>query len=154
MPPDFRRIALIGKLRSPEIDASLRELRAFLARRGCQVLDEGETRADLAIVIGGDGTMLSAARELVRHRVPLVGINQGRLGFMTDICHQDMQRGVGAILDGNHTIEERSPLDPRSGATAPAAHDRAERGGDRRARRRLIEFELVTASFVHCAPTA
>ena len=55
--------------------------------------------------------MLSAARELVRHRVPLVGINQGRLGFMTDIGHQDMQRGVGAILDGNYSIEERSLLD-------------------------------------------
>ena len=43
-------------------------------------------QADLAVVIGGDGTMLSAARSLVRHRVPLVGINQGRLGFMTDIA--------------------------------------------------------------------
>ena len=72
MPSVFRRIALVGKLRSPEIDAAMRELRAFLAKRGCEVL-EGETRADLAIVIGGDGTMLAAARELVRHHVPLVG---------------------------------------------------------------------------------
>jgi NAD+ kinase len=153
MPPDFRRIALIGKLRSPEIDASLRELRAFLARRGCQVLDEGETRADLAIVIGGDGTMLSAARELVRHRVPLVGINQGRLGFMTDIGHQDMQRGVGAILDGNHTIEERSLLDceiRRDGASLLRTIALNEAVIGKGAQGRLIEFELsVDGEFVY-----
>jgi NAD+ kinase len=153
MPPDFRRIALIGKLRSPEIDASLRELRAFLARRGCQVLDEGETRADLAIVIGGDGTMLSAARELVRHRVPLVGINQGRLGFMTDIGHQDMQRSVGAILDGNYTIEERSLLDceiRRDGASLLRTIALNEAVIGKGAQGRLIEFELsVDGEFVY-----
>ncbi|HEX2334445.1 MAG TPA: NAD(+)/NADH kinase [Burkholderiales bacterium] len=153
MPPDFRRIALIGKLRSPEIDASLRELRAFFARRGCQVLDEGETRADLAIVIGGDGTMLSAARELVRHRVPLVGINQGRLGFMTDIGHQDMQRSVGAILDGNYTIEERSLLDceiRRDGASLLRTIALNEAVIGKGAQGRLIEFELsVDGEFVY-----
>ena len=111
MPPVFRRVALIGKVRSPESDAAMRELRGFLAKRGCEILPEGETKADLAIVIGGDGTMLAAARELVRHQVPVVGINQGRLGFMTDIGHRDMQAGVGAILDGNYALEERSLLD-------------------------------------------
>jgi NAD+ kinase len=153
MPADFRRIALIGKLRSPEIDASLRDLRAFLARRGCQVLAEGETEADLAIVIGGDGTMLSAARELVRHGVPLVGINQGRLGFMTDIGHQDMQRGVGAILDGNYSIEERSLLDAeirRDGASMLRTIALNEAVIGKGAEGRLIEFELsVDGEFVY-----
>jgi NAD+ kinase len=153
MPADFRRIALIGKLRSPEIDLSLRDLRAFLARRGCQVLTEGETEADLAIVIGGDGTMLSAARELVRQRVPLVGINQGRLGFMTDIGHQDMQRGVGAILDGNYSIEERSLLDAeirRDGASVLRTIALNEAVIGKGAEGRLIEFELsVDGEFVY-----
>jgi NAD+ kinase len=153
MPADFRRIALIGKLRSPEIDASLCDLRAFLARRGCQVLAEGETEADLAIVIGGDGTMLSAARELVRHRVPLVGINQGRLGFMTDIGHQDMQRGVGAILDGDYSIEERSLLDAeirRDGASMLRTIVLNEAVIGKGAEGRLIEFELsVDGEFVY-----
>ncbi len=153
MPADFRRIALIGKLRSPEIEASLRDLRAFFAKRGCQVLGEGETGADLAIVIGGDGTMLSAARELVRHRVPLVGINQGRLGFMTDIGHQDMQRGVGAILDGNYTIEERSLLDAeirRDGASLLRTIALNEAVIGKGAQGRLIEFELsVDGEFVY-----
>jgi NAD+ kinase len=153
MPADFRRIALIGKLRSPEIEASLRELRAFLAERGCQVLAEGETDADLAIVIGGDGTMLSAARELVRHRVPLVGINQGRLGFMTDIGHQDMQRGVGAILDGHYAIEERSLLDAeirRDGKSLLRTIALNEAAIGKGAEGRLIEFELsVDGEFVY-----
>jgi len=125
--PGFARVALIGKLRSDEIAASLRELRQLLEKRGCEVLLERETasgiglqgadyetigkRADLAIVIGGDGTMLAAARNLVRHRVPLTGINQGRVGFMTDIGHDDMQAGIGAILEGKYTIEERALLD-------------------------------------------
>src|SRR3954471_4773841 len=123
----FRRVALIGKLRSPEIAASLQELSALLGARGCEVLLEKETaaemgargveyatigkNADLAIVIGGDGTMLAAARNLVGRRVPVTGVNQGRLGFMTDIGHDDMQAGIGAILDGQYTLEERALLD-------------------------------------------
>jgi NAD+ kinase len=153
MPHDFRRIALIGKLRSPEIEASLRDLRAFLAKRGCEVLAEGETGADLAIVIGGDGTMLSAARELVRQRVPLVGINQGRLGFMTDIGHQDMQRAVGAILDGNYAVEERSLLDceiRRDGRSMLRTIALNEAVIGKGAEGRLIEFELsVDGEFVY-----
>jgi NAD+ kinase len=149
----FRRIALIGKLRSAEIDAALRELREFLRKRGCEVLPDGETRADLAIVIGGDGTMLAAARELVQSRVPLVGVNQGRLGFMTDIGHDDMLAGVGAILDGKYAIEERALLDAevirdnksvlRTIALNEAVIGKGSQG-------RLIEFDLsVDGEFVY-----
>ena len=123
----FGRVALIGKLRSPEIAASLRELSALLKKRGCEVLIEKETAADigargldyaeigagadLAVVIGGDGTLLAAARNLVRHHVPVVGVNQGRVGFMTDIGHRDMPAAISAILDGKYSIEERALLD-------------------------------------------
>lgn len=128
MPLAFRRIALIGK-HNPAIGAPLGALRALLEARGCEVRIERETAAsagaraagsdydeigrscDLAIVLGGDGTMIAAARNLVRHRVPLAGINQGRVGFMTDIAWQDMQASIGAILDGRHSIEERALLD-------------------------------------------
>ena len=153
MPSAFRRIALFGKLRSAETEPSLRELRAFLAKRGCEVLPEGETKADLAIVIGGDGTMLAAARELVRHRVPLVGINQGRLGFMTDIGHDDMQAGVGAILDGKYAIEERSLLDAeilRGGKSVLSTIALNEAVIGKGSQGRLIEFELsVDGEFVY-----
>jgi len=109
--PKFGRIALIGKLNSPEVDAALREMRGFLEKHGCRVLRQGDTAADLAVVIGGDGTMLTAARDLVRHGVPLVGVNQGRVGFMTDIGHDDMRAGIGAILEGKYSVEERTLLD-------------------------------------------
>ena len=125
--PSFGRVALIGKLRSAEIAESLRELRGMLEQRGCEVLIERETaselglrgvdyaaigaEAKLAIVVGGDGTMLAAARNLVRYHVPLVGVNQGRVGFMTDIGHDDMRSGIGAILDGKYSIEERALLE-------------------------------------------
>ena len=128
MQPAFRRVALIGK-KTPEIAASLQLLREFLHGRGCEVMIERETAesvgdggsaadydeiggsAELAIVLGGDGTMLAAARRLARHKTPLAGVNQGRLGFMTDIALNDMRASVGAILEGRHSTEERSLLD-------------------------------------------
>jgi len=154
----FRRIALIGKLRSAETEASLNDLRAFLRKRGCEVLPEGEskageTKADLAIVIGGDGTMLGAARELVRHHVPLVGINQGRLGFMTDIGHGDMQAGIGAILEGKYSVEERTLLDAeilRQGKSVLRTIALNEAVIGKGSQGRLIEFELsVDGEFVY-----
>ena len=126
--PAFARVALIGK-HTPEIADSLRALRRLLRERGCEVRVERETAArigdgedaagydeigafaDLAMVLGGDGTMLAAARSLARHKVPLAGINQGRVGFMTDIALQDMHASVGAILDGRYSLEERALLD-------------------------------------------
>jgi NAD+ kinase len=149
----FGRIALIGKLRSPETEASLAEMREFLKSRGCEVLADGDTRADLAIVIGGDGTMLTAARELVRHHVPLVGINQGRVGFMTDIGHDDMRSGIGAILDGKYSIEERSLLDAeliRDNKSVLRTIALNEAVVGKGAQGRLIEFELrIDGEFIY-----
>jgi NAD+ kinase len=153
MPASFRRILLIGKLRNAEIESFLQELRGFLRKRGCEVIPEGETKADLAIVIGGDGTMLAAARELVRHHVPLVGINLGRLGFMTDIGQHDTQLGIGAILEGKYSIEERSLLDceiQRQGKSALSTIALNEAVIGKGSQGRLIEFELsVDGEFVY-----
>jgi NAD+ kinase len=153
MPSPFRRVLLIGKVGATEIESSLRELREFLRKRGCEVLEGGDTKADLAIVIGGDGTMLTAARDLVRQRVPLVGINQGRLGFMTDIGHDTMQAGVGAILDGKYAIEERSLLDAeikRQGKSVLRTIALNEAVIGKGSQGRLIEFELsVDGEFVY-----
>ena len=162
MQPAFRRVALIGKLRSAEIAVSLRQLREFLRERGCEVLFEQETAleigaqgssyealggwADLAVVVGGDGTMLAAARNLVRHHVPVVGVNQGRVGFMTDIGHEDMQSGIGAILEGRYTVEERTLLDAevlRDQKTMLRTLALNEAVVGKGAQGRLIEFELI-----------
>jgi len=165
----FSRVALIGKLGSPEIAASLSELTAFLEKRGCQVLVEKDTaaeigapgfdyaaigaQANLAVVIGGDGTMLAAARNLVRHRVPMVGVNQGRVGFMTDIGHRDMQQGIGNILDGKFSIEDRAALDAeimRGGESLLRTLALNEATIGKGSQGRLIEFDLsLDGEFVY-----
>src|SRR3954464_7348763 len=167
--PTFGKIALVGKLGSPEIAASLHELVAFLKKRGCETFIEKETaaeigergldyasiggKADLAVVVGGDGTLLAAARNLVRHRVPVVGVNQGRVGFMTDIGHRDMLEGIGSILDGKYTIEERAVLDAeilrgRESVLRTLALNEAVVG--KGSQGRLIEFELrLDGEFVY-----
>jgi NAD+ kinase len=133
----LRTIALIGKYQSREIVESLSLLARNFHDRGVEVLVEDATaslsaglpdtdadrqvwtpcgyaeigaRADAAIVLGGDGTMLNVARHLARHRVPLVGVNQGRLGFMTDIAQTDMLTCVDDLLSGKFTAESRMLL--------------------------------------------
>jgi NAD+ kinase len=163
MPSAFRTIALIGKLKSAGISQSVRELRDFLEKRGCEVLVERDTaaglgagargleyeaigkRAQLAVVIGGDGTMLAAARNLVRHKVPLTGVNQGRVGFMTDVALDDMRASIGAIVEGRYAIEERALLDAeirRDGRVVLATVALNEAVIGKGAQGRLIEFEM------------
>ena len=158
----FRRVALIGK-HTAEIAESLRELRELLRGRGCEVRVESETAArigdggetadydeigafaDLAIVLGGDGTMLAAARNLARHKVPLAGINQGRVGFMTDIALRDVRSSVGAILDGRYRLEERALLDAevlRGGRTLLRTVALNEAVVGKGSQGRLIEVEV------------
>ena len=75
---------------------------------------------DIAVVVGGDGTMLGIARQLARHDTPLVGINQGRLGFITDIGLGEYESSLGAILAGDFEEEKRTMLEghvERDGAT-------------------------------------
>lgn len=65
---------------------------------------------DLAIVLGGDGTMLSVARHLAQHNIPAIGVNLGRLGFLADIAVRDFDSGLQAILRGDYHIEQRALL--------------------------------------------
>ncbi len=163
-----RTIALVGKYNSPEIAESLSRLAQYLHERGVSVFIERETaghigklvdlarwvtcgfndigaHADVAIVLGGDGTMLNAARRLSRYCVPLVGVNQGRLGFMTDIARDDMLTCMDDLLDGNFQPESRMLLAAevlrggREIASNLALNDVVI---DKGAIGRLIEFEL------------
>ena len=132
-PKAVRTIALIGKYKSREISDSLCLLGRDLQQRGIVVMIEKATaensaspemqawescdfegiatRADLAIVLGGDGTMLNVARQLARSDVPLVGVNQGRLGFMTDIARSDMLAAMDDLLGGKFWPEARMLLE-------------------------------------------
>ena len=123
-----RSCALVGRFADPRIADCLSTLVPHLAGRGVEVLvsesdalasavkdvtvlperDIGK-RADLVIAVGGDGTLLYAARLVAGHSVPLVGVNRGRLGFLTDVMPQDMLSSVDAALAGE-LDEDRRPL--------------------------------------------
>ncbi|MBA4709214.1 NAD kinase [Aquitalea aquatica] len=122
----FKHVCLVARHSKPQVVESLRTLADHLAAAGITVFVDKESAtpaeagphlliersdmgklADLVIVLGGDGTMLSIARVLAPYRVPLVGINQGRLGFMTDIPRHEMLEAIDAILAGNFIPENR-----------------------------------------------
>ncbi|HET9112300.1 MAG TPA: NAD kinase [Burkholderiales bacterium] len=126
MPDLFKTVALVGKYDSPEMGDNLPKLADYLRSRGHNVLISHNTAdqlnvvnhptaalkeigqlADLVIVVGGDGTMLSIARILVGHKVPLVGVNQGRLGFLTDVPVETMCECLAEILAGEYVAEDR-----------------------------------------------
>jgi NAD+ kinase len=123
--------ALIGRFSDARVAESALTLLPHLKQRGIRVyLPEGDPlvapdlvvripedeiaeRADLVIAIGGDGTLLYAAR-LVAHRgVPLIGVNRGRLGFLTDVLPQDILESVDAAIDGRCERDERALLEAR-----------------------------------------
>jgi NAD+ kinase len=72
-------------------------------------------RCDLAVVVGGDGSFLNAAREMVGEDIPLVGVNLGRLGFLVDISPERMLQALGSILQGRYIEDPRFLLEARIG---------------------------------------
>jgi NAD+ kinase len=125
----FKAVTLIGKYMDPLMREYVQTLAGFLNERGVSVtvetitaeklgitdiprvdMDDVGKESDLAIVLGGDGTMLTAARALLDYGTPLAGINRGGLGFLTDICADDMLAGMESILAGEYTLEQRIML--------------------------------------------
>ena len=135
-----RRCALVGRFSDPRIADCLATLLPHLANRGVEVLvsetdalgaapdlkrvpeREIGARADLVIAVGGDGTLLHAARLVAGHAVPLIGVNRGRLGFLTDVMPQDMLPSVDAALAGELAQDQRPLLKAKlHGAQRPLA---------------------------------
>jgi NAD+ kinase len=117
--------ALIGRLgMRAMIDARTSAALSLSGEPGYR-LEEIGAQADVAIVLGGDGTMLSIARELAAHDVPLIGINFGRLGFITDIALHQMPEVLEPMLHGRFETDRRTLLEGdvvRAGATTLRAH--------------------------------
>ena len=123
------KVGLFGKFNDRSVSDTVVGIRELLERNHLKVLLGSTTSADvpgeriderdqplgidLAIVVGGDGTMLSAARNLAAHNVPAIGVNLGRLGFLADIAIQDLESSLEAILRGDYHIEKRTLLDTR-----------------------------------------
>jgi len=125
-------IALVVRQNTAGIEEPVERILGFLQDAGYRVVLEADTaayldmpgieamdvnaigeQADLVIVMGGDGTMLGIARQLARYDISLIGINLGRLGFITDIPVERMLPALGEILQGKTTAEKRSLLEGR-----------------------------------------
>jgi len=126
----FRHVALVGKYQAQGIRGVLEEVAHFLVRQGLKVSLEQQTAlatgiadfsaltvdqlgrdCDLAVVVGGDGTMLGIARQLAHFGTPLVGINQGRLGFITDINIGHFAEALAPMIEGDYVEEHRTMLE-------------------------------------------
>lgn len=129
MSATFKTIAITGKQSSPDVAVLILNLAKHLARLNFEVVLDHLTssqltghgyrvmtfqeigeQVDLVIVMGGDGTMLNVARLLVNYNVPLIGVNQGRLGFLTDLSIDSMYETLDAVLDGQYIEESRMLL--------------------------------------------
>ncbi len=135
----FRHVALIGKYQTVASGASgassrqaMEDIAHFLHAQGCEVVFEHDTahnmgitgypmldvpgigaQCDLALVVGGDGTMLGIGRQLAHLGVPLIGINQGRLGFITDIPYGNIASTLAPMLRGEYEEDHRSLMQGR-----------------------------------------
>jgi NAD+ kinase len=112
---------------------------------------------DLVIVVGGDGSMLGAARALARHKVPVLGVNRGSLGFLTDIRPDELELKVAQVLEGNYLTENRFLLEAevrRHGEAigqGDALNDVVLHPGKST---RMIEFELFIDGQFVCSQKA
>ncbi|MFV2028845.1 NAD(+) kinase [Neisseria sp. S1] len=177
MNSQFKHIGLVTRPQTPGIENVLHELIAFLHKQGLDIFidqasaDEGiisdedlqfchieqkdklGKKCDLVIVLGGDGTFLSVARKLAPFRVPMIGVNQGHLGFLTQVPRETMIHELSGMLTGKYLPEERILLETsiwRDGedvGTSLALNDVViSRGG----MGQMIEFEVfINGEFVY-----
>ena len=127
----FKNIGVIGRLGGEEVSDTIERVVDFLSAEQYNVIIEerledllprqlqvssaknmGEA-CDLVVVVGGDGCMLGAGRDLAISKVPVVGINRGNLGFLTDIHPNDVETGLAEVLKGNYTVQPRFLLEGR-----------------------------------------
>lgn len=129
METSFKKIGIIGKHGDDRVVTAINSLNNYLTEKNFEIyLDKitaeldinlphevvsrqelGKT-VDLAIIIGGDGTLLNAARSLVNFDVPLLGVNLGRLGFLTDVSPDTLEQTLDEVFAGEYTEEPRGLL--------------------------------------------
>jgi NAD+ kinase len=172
MQASFKKVGLVGRSQQRGLQEVLTQLFALLEERSLEIVledrlgdvvpghtqrlaprDEIGQEVDLVIVVGGDGSLLSAARTLARYETPVLGVNRGRLGFLTDITPDQMSREIPAVLDGQYERESRFLLDAlvcrdeKVVGRADALNDVVVNSGTSA---QMIEFELyIDDTFVY-----
>jgi NAD+ kinase len=172
MPPAFKTVAVVGKSDAANLPEVLDQLAGVLRRRGIAVAMDTATagasrtkpdavselaqlpaRADLCIVVGGDGTLIACARLMAERGVPLVGVNLGRLGFLTDIPADALESSIESVLDGEFISEQRTLLAgavKREGKTLFSAMAMNDVVVSRGAMGSMIEFAVtVDGEFIY-----
>ncbi|HBE92450.1 MAG TPA: hypothetical protein DDW55_07950 [Gammaproteobacteria bacterium] len=147
---NFNNIVVFAKLNDPEAAKVAAELGQCIVDLGCNLLNENDTgdleTADIAIVVGGDGTLLDVSRKVAPLDIPIAGVNLGRLGFLVDIQREDMHTTLQHILYGKYREEKRIMLRAeifRAGESihqSEALNDVVVSKGELA---RLIEFETL-----------
>ncbi|MCQ4346705.1 NAD(+) kinase [Pseudomonas stutzeri] len=172
----FRNIGIIGRLGSSQVLDTIRRLKRFLSERHLHVILEesiaemlpghgmqtctrklmGEI-CDLVVVVGGDGSLLGAARAMARHGTPVLGINRGSLGFLTDIRPDELEVKVSEVLAGRYLLESRFLLEAHvrrgleSIGQSDALNDVVLHPGKST---RMIEFEMFIDGQFVCSQKA
>ena len=127
---EFNRIGLVGRPGHAGVVATLQRLLVFLGSKEVSIVVDDVTAGlidghgqkeckrddlsdccDLVIVVGGDGSMLTVAKFIASDQIPVIGINRGKLGFLTDILPDEIEAKIEEVLSGQYTIESRFLLD-------------------------------------------
>ncbi|HED12609.1 MAG TPA: NAD(+) kinase [Gammaproteobacteria bacterium] len=125
----FSKIGLIGKYGDPSVAGALLRIAGLLKNKDCEVwldastaehipehnlaiadFDELGQKCDLAITVGGDGTLLHTARSLVDHKIALLGVNLGHLGFLVDVSPEQLEKQLDEVISGVYVEEHRIML--------------------------------------------
>jgi NAD+ kinase len=157
----FKTIGIIGRVKNPGVKETLKVLTEYLTHLGKKFYIDIETAAalegfecptlareqlgkqcDLVIVVGGDGSLLNAAHILVKDEVPVLGVNRGSLGFLTDIHPTELVK-IEAILEGEYLLEERFLLTANIELHGEVVHPQSHNGSA------LNEFALIPDTVPH-----
>ena len=169
---EFKRIGLVGRPGHSGVVTSMSRLIAYLRSKDLSIMMDDATSelmgnttvevgsrmqlsasCDLVVVVGGDGSMLNVAKHVASEGVPVIGINRGNLGFLTDILPDEIETQLDEVLAGKFTVENRFLLDAvlndaeENKALGSALNDVVLHPGKAA---QMIEFELfVNGKFVY-----
>ena len=118
--PSIERASLVTHGKPELITGAVERVRALASRLGVEIVD-GEQEADIAVVLGGDGTMLRALARFLGSGVPVIGVNYGRVGFLTAVAQHELEQGLERVFAGDYRVLELPTLEVEVGGKTHVA---------------------------------